>query len=69
MQLFNICLSLSYSAKNNTENNMNLNDGQTDSTLIAAIVIPIIVVASFIVIVIILYMRKTSKLYRFTTQL
>ena len=41
---------------------MNLNDGQTDWTLIAAIVIPIIVVATFIVIIIILYIRKTSKL-------
>ena len=68
-QLFNIFLSFSYSAKNNTENNMNLNDGQTDSTLIAAIVITMIVVASFIVIVIILYIRKKSKLYRFTTKL
>ena len=67
-QLFNIFLSLSYRAKNNTENDMNLNDGQTDWTLIASIVIPIIVVASFIVIVIILYIRKTSKLYRFTTK-
>ena len=57
-------LSLSYSAKNNTENDMNLNDGQTDWTLIAAICIPIIVVAS-IIIVIILYIRNTSKLYRF----
>ena len=61
-QLSIFFLSLSYSAKNNAENNMNLNDGQTDWTLIAAIVISIIVVASFIVIVIILYIRKTSKL-------
>ena len=45
---------------------MNLNDGQTDWTLIAAICIPIIVVASFIVIF--LKIRKTSKLYQFTTQ-
>ncbi|XP_078332802.1 uncharacterized protein LOC111102068 isoform X2 [Crassostrea virginica] len=47
------------SAKNNTENYMDLNDRQTDWTLIAAIVIPIIVVASIIAIVIILYIRKT----------
>ena len=46
---------------------MNLNDGQTDWTLIAAICIPIIVVALFIVII--LYIRKTSKSYRFTTKL
>ena len=61
-----IFLSLSYSAKNNTENDMNLKDGQIDWTLIAAICIPIIVVASFIVII--LYIRKTSKLYQLTTK-
>ena len=63
-----IFLSSSNSAKNNTENDMNLNDGQTVWTLFSAICLPIIVVASFIVIVIILYIRKTSKLYRFTTK-
>ena len=65
-QLLNIFLSWSYSAKNNTENDTSLNDGQTDWTLIAAICIPIIVVVSIIV-VIILYIGKTSKLYRFAT--
>ena len=34
-QLLNIFLSWSYSVKNNTENDTNLNDGQTDWTLIA----------------------------------
>ena len=67
-ELLNIFLSWRYSAKNNTENATNLNDGQTDWTLIAAICLPMIVVAS-IIIVIILYIRKTSKLYRLTTEL
>ena len=87
-QLSYIFLSSSYSAKNNTENDTNLNDGQTDWTLIAknnteddmnlnngqtnwtliaAICIPIVVVVSFVGII--FYIRKTSKLYRFTTKL
>ena len=46
---------------------MNPNEKQTDWTLIAAICLPLIVVLLFIVII--LYIWKKSKLYRFTTKL
>ena len=48
-----------YSAKKNTENDVNPNDGQTDWTLIPAICFPPI--AFGVIVITFLYTRKKSK--------